>query len=86
LSILGWLIVGAIAGFIASKIMRLEAANYIGDIVLGIAGALVGGWLFLDERDVNELGLYSMLGALAGAAVVLAGYHAIRRIWSRKDL
>jgi uncharacterized membrane protein YeaQ/YmgE (transglycosylase-associated protein family) len=89
LSILGWLTVGAIVGLIASKIMRLEAANYLGDIVLGVAGALVGGWLFFDEREVNELDLYSMLGALTGAAVVLAGYHAIRRIWCafpRNDL
>jgi uncharacterized membrane protein YeaQ/YmgE (transglycosylase-associated protein family) len=78
LSIIGWLVAGVLTGFVASKIMQLEAANYLGDIVLGVAGALVGGWLFLDQWHVNKFNLHSVLGALAGATVVLAIYHVIR--------
>ena len=81
MSILGWLIIGAIAGFVASKIMRLEAANYIGDIVLGVAAALVGGWvaLFIDGGGFEEFDFYSMFGSAVGGALVLIVYHVI---WS----
>jgi uncharacterized membrane protein YeaQ/YmgE (transglycosylase-associated protein family) len=70
-----WLVIGVIAGFVAAKLMRLEAANYIGAIVLGVGGALVGGWLLPGE--LNEFDFFS-----AGAALLLAGYFVVH---SRSD-
>ena len=81
MSIIGWIILGLIAGFIASKIVNKEGEGFFVDIVLGIIGALVGGWLFafFGARGVTGLNLYSMLVAIVGAIVVLVVYHAIRR-------
>jgi uncharacterized membrane protein YeaQ/YmgE (transglycosylase-associated protein family) len=72
MSILGWLVLGGIAGFITSKVMKLEAAAYIGDIALGVAGEFIGGWvcLFLGAGDLKDFNSYSMLGAVA----CLAGF------------
>ena len=46
MSIIGWIVLGLIAGFIASKIVNREGSGIILDIVLGVVGALIGGWLF----------------------------------------
>ena len=46
MSIIGWIVLGLIAGFVASKIVNKEGEGVILDIVLGIVGAVVGGWLF----------------------------------------
>ena len=47
MSIIGWIVLGLIAGFIASKIVNKQGAGLLLDIVLGIVGAVVGGWLFV---------------------------------------
>jgi uncharacterized membrane protein YeaQ/YmgE (transglycosylase-associated protein family) len=77
MSILAWLVLGLIAGFIASKIVNHTGEGVILDIVLGIVGALVGGWLFnaFGHTGVTGLNLYSMLVAVVGAVVVLVLYH-----------
>jgi uncharacterized membrane protein YeaQ/YmgE (transglycosylase-associated protein family) len=51
------------------------------DVILGIIGAVVGGWLFglFGASGVNGVNLYSLLVAVAGAIVVLLAYHALRR-------
>ena len=79
MSILAWLILGLIAGFIASKIVNHTGSGVLLDIVLGIVGAMVGGWLFatFGAMPVTGLNLYSMLVAVVGAVVVLVIYHAI---------
>lgn len=81
MSILGWLILGLVAGFIASKIVNKQGEGLIMDLVLGIVGAVVGGWLFtfFGEAGATGLNLYSLLVAVVGAIVVLVVYHAIRR-------
>jgi uncharacterized membrane protein YeaQ/YmgE (transglycosylase-associated protein family) len=81
MSIIGWVVLGLIAGFIASKIVNREGEGIILDIVLGIIGALVGGWLFefFGATGVTGFNLYSMFVAIVGAVVVLVAYHAIRR-------
>ena len=81
MSIIGWIILGLIAGFIASKIVNREGEGLFRDIILGIIGALVGGWLFefFGAGGVTGLNLYSMVVAIVGAVVVLVVYHAIRR-------
>jgi uncharacterized membrane protein YeaQ/YmgE (transglycosylase-associated protein family) len=80
-SIIAWLILGLIAGFIASRIVNKAGEGFILDIVLGIVGAVVGGFLFsfFGAGGVTGLNLYSLLVAVIGAIVVLVVYHAIRR-------
>ena len=79
MSILGWLILGLIAGFIASQIVNKSGEGLLLDIVLGIIGAMVGGFLFtsLGAAPVTGLNIYSMFVAVVGAVVVLVLYHAI---------
>jgi uncharacterized membrane protein YeaQ/YmgE (transglycosylase-associated protein family) len=79
MSLLGWLVLGLIAGFIASKIVNKSGEGLILDIVLGIVGAFVGGFLFtyLGAAGVTGFNLYSMLVAVVGAIVVLVVYHLI---------
>ena len=82
MSIIGWIVLGLIAGFIASKIVNKEGSGFILDIVLGVVGALVGGWLFglIGHVGITGFNLYSMFVAVIGSVVVLIVYHAIRRI------
>jgi uncharacterized membrane protein YeaQ/YmgE (transglycosylase-associated protein family) len=79
MSIIGWLILGLIAGFIASKIVNKTGAGILLDIVLGIVGAFVGGFIFteLGASGVTGFNLYSMIVAIIGAVIVLVIYHAI---------
>jgi uncharacterized membrane protein YeaQ/YmgE (transglycosylase-associated protein family) len=79
MSWLGWIILGLIAGWIASKIVNKEGSGMLLDIVLGIVGALVGGWVFssLGGHGVTGLNIYSMFVAVVGAIAVLLIYHAI---------
>ena len=81
MSILAWIILGLIAGFIGSKIVNKSGEGVLLDIVLGIVGAVVGGWLFNEfgHSGVTGLNLYSLLVAVIGAIVVLVIYHAIVR-------
>jgi len=81
MSILAWLVLGLISGFIASKLVNKTGEGIVLDIVLGIVGALVGGWLFnaLGHTGVTGLNIYSMFVAVVGAVVVLVVYHALFR-------
>jgi uncharacterized membrane protein YeaQ/YmgE (transglycosylase-associated protein family) len=79
MSILAWIVLGLIAGFIGSKIVNKSGEGLILDIVLGIVGAVVGGYLFtlFGAAPVTGLNLYSLLVAIVGAVVVLVVYHMI---------
>jgi len=79
MSILAWIVLGLIAGFIASKIVGGSGQGLLLDIVLGIVGAVVGGYLFsaLGVTGVTGFNLYSMFVAVVGAALVLWIYHAV---------
>ena len=81
MSIIAWIILGLIAGFIGSKIVNKSGEGVILDIVLGIVGALVGGFLFrqFGASGVTGLNLYSLLVAVIGAIVFLLIYHALFR-------
>lgn len=81
MSFLAWIILGLIAGFIGSKIVNKHGDGLILDIILGIVGAVVGGYLFsaFGASGVTGLNLYSLLVAVVGAIVVLVVYHAIFR-------
>ena len=79
MSIIGWIILGLIAGFIGSKIVNKTGEGFFLDIVLGIVGAIVGGVIFtaVGATGVTGFNLYSMFVAVIGAIVVLVLYHAI---------
>ncbi len=79
MSIIAWLILGLIAGFIGSKIVNKSGDGLILDIVLGIVGAFVGGYLFtlFGATPVTGLNIYSLFVAVVGAIIVLVVYHAI---------
>jgi uncharacterized membrane protein YeaQ/YmgE (transglycosylase-associated protein family) len=75
MSILAWIVLGLLAGWLAGMIMRGGGYGIIGDIVLGILGAIVGGWLtgLLLNEDVSiGLNLPSVLIAVLGAIVLIA--------------
>jgi len=79
MGIIAWIVLGLIAGFIASKIVNKRGEGMLVDIILGIVGALVGGWLFriFGMNGVTGFNAYSLLVAVGGAIVVLLIYHAI---------
>jgi len=79
MSFLAWIVLGLIAGFIASKIVNKTGQGVVMDIILGIVGAVVGGWLFntFGHMGVSGINLYSILVAVVGAVIVLVIYHAL---------
>ena len=81
MSFLAWIVLGLLAGFLGSKIVNKQGEGVLLDIVLGIVGALAGGWLFnmFGASGVTGLNLYSLVVAVIGSVVLLVGYHAIRR-------
>lgn len=81
MSFVAWIILGLVAGFVGSKIVNKTGEGVFLDIILGIVGAIVGGWLFsiFGASGVTGLNLYSLAVAVVGAIVVLVVYHAIRR-------
>jgi uncharacterized membrane protein YeaQ/YmgE (transglycosylase-associated protein family) len=81
MSIIGWIFLGLIAGYLASKVVNKQGEGLILDIALGIAGALVGGFLFsrMGVAGVTGFNLYSMFVAIVGASLLLVVYHAVVR-------
>jgi uncharacterized membrane protein YeaQ/YmgE (transglycosylase-associated protein family) len=79
MSILAWIILGLLSGFIGSKIVNKSGEGVLLDIVLGIAGAMVGGFLFNAVGSVGVTGfnIWSLFVAVIGAIVVLVVYHAL---------
>jgi uncharacterized membrane protein YeaQ/YmgE (transglycosylase-associated protein family) len=79
MSIIAWIILGLVAGFIASKIVNKQGEGFFLDIVLGIVGAVVGGFIFsaVGASGVTGFNLYSLVVAVLGAIVVLVVYHAV---------
>ena len=79
MGILSWIILGLIAGFIGSKIVDRQGQGFWLNIALGIAGALVGGFLFdlFGVSGVTGLNIYSMIVAVVGSVVVLLIYNAL---------
>ena len=89
MSILTWIVLGLVAGFIGSKLVNKTGEGVILDIFLGIVGAVVGGFLFslFGASGVTGLNIYSLFVAVLGAVLLLVAYHAIRRwnlAWYRR--
>jgi uncharacterized membrane protein YeaQ/YmgE (transglycosylase-associated protein family) len=78
-SIISWIILGLIAGFIGSKIVDRRGQGFWLDIALGIIGALVGGFLFefFGGTGITGLNIWSMIVAIVGSVVVLVIYNAL---------
>ncbi len=81
MSFLAWIVLGLLAGFIGSKLVNKTGEGIFLDIILGIVGAVVGGYLFnaFGASGVSGVNLYSLLVAVVGAVVVLLIYHALFR-------
>lgn len=79
MSLLSWIVLGLIAGLVASRIVNRTGEGVMVDILLGIVGAIVGGWLFrlFGMPEVSGLNVYSTVVAVIGAAVVLIVYHTM---------
>ncbi len=79
MSIIAWILLGLISGFIASKIVNKTGEGTVLDILLGIAGAVVGGFIFntFGATGVTGLNLWSMIVSVIGAVALLSIYHAV---------
>ena len=79
MSIIAWIVLGLIAGFIASKLVYKSGQGLMMDIALGIVGAIVGGWIVsaLGGESVTGINLYSIAVAVLGACIFLWIYHAV---------
>ena len=80
MSIIAWIVVGIIGGFIGSLVVNKRGQGIFGDLLLGVIGAVVAGWAFnqFGHSGVTGINLYSILVSTAGAIVVLVAYHALR--------
>lgn len=81
--ILAWIIFGALAGWIASKLMgEDDRLGWFGNIVVGIAGAFLGNWIwsfFRAPQDGNQFDIGSLIIAIIGACILLAIVRAFTR-------
>ena len=79
MSIFAWLIVGLIAGYLSSLVVNKSGEGVIRDILLGIIGAFIGGFIFnaMGSEGVNGLNVRSIMVAFVGSVVLLVLYHAV---------
>jgi uncharacterized membrane protein YeaQ/YmgE (transglycosylase-associated protein family) len=79
MGIIAWIFVGLTGGFLASKVVNRTGEGLMRDILLGIVGAVVGGWIFnaLGEPGATGVNMYSIVVAFIGGVVVLVLYHAL---------
>jgi uncharacterized membrane protein YeaQ/YmgE (transglycosylase-associated protein family) len=75
--LIGWILIGLIAGWLAGKISRGEGYGCIADIVLGLVGSLVGGWIFTRLGIFGGGFLYSLAAATLGAVILVSIVHLI---------
>ncbi len=75
MSLLAWIVVGLIAGWLAGKVMSGGGYGLFGDIIIGVVGGLIGGWLADSVLHigaaVNGINLESIIVAFAGAVILL---------------
>jgi uncharacterized membrane protein YeaQ/YmgE (transglycosylase-associated protein family) len=79
MSILAWVILGLVAGFVGSKLVNKTGEGILVDVMLGVLGAVGGGWLFnqFGQPGVTGLNLWSFVVAVVGAVIILVLYHAL---------
>ena len=88
MDILSWLVVGLIAGVLASLVVGGTGYGILGDIVIGIVGAFIGGWLFTAAHWTVPWGglAGSILVAFVGAVILLVILHLVHRGYRRPVL
>jgi uncharacterized membrane protein YeaQ/YmgE (transglycosylase-associated protein family) len=81
MGIIAWLVLGLLAGFIGSKIVNKTGEGMLMDIMIGIVGALLGGWIagFFGFNGVTGVNIPSLIVAVVGSIVLLLIYRAVRR-------
>jgi uncharacterized membrane protein YeaQ/YmgE (transglycosylase-associated protein family) len=79
MSVLAWIVLGGVAGWIGSLLINKSGEGVFLDIVLGIVGGVVGGWIFaaMGSTGVTGFNLWSLFVAVVGASVVLVVKHAV---------
>jgi uncharacterized membrane protein YeaQ/YmgE (transglycosylase-associated protein family) len=85
MNVVTWIFLGLIAGFVASKLVNRRGEGVGLDIVLGIVGAIAGGWIFnaMGSAGVTGFNLWSLLVAVVGAVLVLVIAHGLRGSFAR---
>jgi uncharacterized membrane protein YeaQ/YmgE (transglycosylase-associated protein family) len=88
MGIIAWIVLGLIAGYIASMIVNKGGEGMVGDMVLGIIGAVIGGWVFraFGAHGVTGFNFWSLLVAVIGSVVLLAIWHAIKGTTTHADI
>jgi uncharacterized membrane protein YeaQ/YmgE (transglycosylase-associated protein family) len=81
MGVLGWIVMGLVAGYIASSVVNKRGAGLPFDLLLGIVGAVLGGWIFsaAGSAGVTGFNVWSLLVAVIGAVICLVVWHSIRR-------
>jgi uncharacterized membrane protein YeaQ/YmgE (transglycosylase-associated protein family) len=84
MSMIAWILLGLVSGFVGSKLVNHRGEGVLMDVVLGVVGAFIGGYLFqlFGLRGVTGLNLWSMMVAVVGAVALLVIYHTVRRTTS----
>jgi uncharacterized membrane protein YeaQ/YmgE (transglycosylase-associated protein family) len=87
MGLLAWIVVGLIAGWLASSVMKGHGSGLVGDLVLGVVGALLGGFLAATllkmPNAVNGINIMSILVAFLGAVILIA---LLRTVSGRRRL
>lgn len=74
MGLLAWIVLGLVAGWLASVVMKTDGSQGMGkDLLMGVIGSVVGGWImgFFGQPGVTGLNLYSIVVAALGAAVLI---------------
>ena len=82
MTILSWIVVGLIAGFLAGVVVKGGGFGLIGDIIIGVVGGLLGGWIsvnLLHFGSMTGINIESILIAFVGAVILLLVLRLIRR-------
>jgi uncharacterized membrane protein YeaQ/YmgE (transglycosylase-associated protein family) len=79
MGIIAWLVLGLIAGFLASLVMRGGGYGILGDIIVGIVGALIGGFIFsaITGNGITGFNVWSIFVAFVGAVILIAILRAL---------
>ncbi len=77
--VIGWLLIGLIAGWLAGKIARGRGFGCIADIVLGLVGSFLGGWIFVKLEIFGGGFWYSLAAATLGAVILVSIAHLFSR-------
>ena len=79
MSILAWIVLGGVSGWIGSMLVNKSGEGLFRDILLGVVGAFIGGWAFtaMGSTGVTGLNLWSLFVAVVGSVIFLVVYHAL---------